>query len=176
MSKVIAFSGSNSSKSINQTLVRIVAPLFETSEVEILNIRDFSAPIYGIDEEEQNGFPASMIQFKKKMDSADGYLISVPEHNGSMPAAFKSLLDWLSRMGGKIFQEKPVLFLGTSPGGRGAASVLKHIQDIMPYRGAKIVGIYGVSNFHDKISNDELIDQDDLTNIKTLITDLENAI
>jgi NAD(P)H-dependent FMN reductase len=173
MKKIIAFSGSNSSKSINQTLINIVSEYFTSCEVEVLNIRDYRAIVYGIDEEVQDGFPESMVNFKEKMDSADGYLISSPEHNGSMPTALKNTFDWLSRMGTKILQEKPVVFLAASPGARGGASVLKHLTEIMPFRGAKIVGSHGVGEFASKISDGKLISEDDKTKIMSLVRALE---
>ena len=45
MKKIIAFSRSNSSKSINQQLVRIVSKYIKNAEVEVISLRDFPAPI-----------------------------------------------------------------------------------------------------------------------------------
>lgn len=176
MKKIIAFSGSNSSKSINQQLIRIVASMVNEVEVEVLDIRDYPAIVYGIDEEENNGFPETMKAFNEKMLSADGYIVSSPEHNGSMPSALKNTLDWISRMGGKIFNEKPTVFLATSPGARGGASVLDHLMTIMPYRGAKIVGGHALGSFSEKVIDGELIEGEDKDKIASLIRDLENQL
>jgi len=176
MKKIIAFSGSNSSKSINQQLINIVATMAKNTTVEILNIRDYPAIVYGIDEEETNGFPESMIAFNEKMKEADGFIFSSPEHNGSMPAAFKNTLDWVSRMGGKIFKEKPTVFLSTSPGARGGASVLDHLMTVMPHRGAKVVGGHPLGNFYEKVENGELKEGDDKVKIEALIQELESVI
>lgn len=47
MKKIIAFAGSNSSNSINQQLVEWAAQQVGDAEVEVLNLRDFDAPISG---------------------------------------------------------------------------------------------------------------------------------
>lgn len=149
MKKILAFSGSNSKNSINQQLIVLSTSLIGADhlEVEVINLRDYEAPIYGIDKEIEDGFPESMKKLKAKFDATDGFMISTPEHNGSMPAVLKNTIDWISRMGGKVFQDKPTVFFSTSPGARGAATALDHLVTIMPYCGAKIVGHYSLGEF-----------------------------
>ncbi|MFZ9029299.1 MAG: NADPH-dependent FMN reductase [Crocinitomicaceae bacterium] len=149
MKKILAFAGSNSLTSINHILVKEAADLITDAEVQLISLRDFEAPVYGIDLEVNEGFPNSMVELYGLFTEVDGFIVGVPEHNGSMPAVMKNTLDWISRQGGKIFQNKPVVFLGTSPGGRGAASAMKHVLEIMPHRGANIVGHYSLPNFND---------------------------
>ena len=149
MKKILAFAGSNSINSINHQLVKGASDLLSESKVQLISLRDFEAPVYGIDVEINEGFPKSMVELYKLFTEADGFIVGIPEHNGSMPAVLKNTLDWISRQGGKIFQNKPVVFLGTSPGGRGAASAMKHVLEIMPHRGANIIGHYSLPNFND---------------------------
>ncbi len=172
MKKIIAFSGSNSYHSINQSLIRAAAQLVSGTEVEVLDLRDYPAPVYGIDLEKSSGFPENMVAFHQKMLTADGFIVSSPEHNGSMPAVLKNTLDWLSRQEGKIFQDKPVVFLSTSEGERGGASVMKHILEIMPYRGAVIVGGLSIGNFSQKIQNDQFVDETTKASVLKLVDEL----
>jgi chromate reductase, NAD(P)H dehydrogenase (quinone) len=172
MKKIIAFSGSNSNHSINQSLIRATAQLVLGTEVEVLDLRDYPAPVYGIDLEKSSGFPENMVAFHQKMLTADGFIVSSPEHNGSMPAVLKNTLDWLSRQEGKIFQDKPVVFLSTSEGERGGASVMKHILEIMPYRGAVIVGGFSIGNFSQKIQNDQFVDEITKESVLKLVDEL----
>jgi len=176
MKKVLAFSGSNSAQSINQQLIHAVCKLKHDLDIKVIDLREYPATIYGIDEEIENGIPHSMIQLRELMLGYDGFIVSSPEHNGSMPAFLKSTLDWLSRQGGKIFQEKPVVFLATSQGARGGASVLKHILEIMPYRGAKIIGVHGVGEFDQKVIGGELIDGPDKDAIEGLLSNLSKSL
>ncbi len=175
MKKILAFSGSNSSESINQKLINAVVEHLSGVEVEVLNLRDYPAPVYGIDLEKEDGFPEQMQALLLKMDDADGYLVSSPEHNGSMPAVLKNTVDWLSRMGKKTFQEKPTLFLSTSPGARGGASALDHLLTIMPYRGAKIVGGYSLGSFHEHYL-EGVLSEEKIKEIQPLLDKLVEAV
>ncbi len=175
MKKILAFSGSNYSKSINQQLVGIAASYVKEAAVEVISLSDFPAVMYGMDEEEANGFPKKMVELKEKMSNANGFIVSSPEHNGSMPAVLKNSLDWVSRQGGKIFNDKPVVFLATSPGPRGGASVLSHLVEIMPYRGAEIVGSHAVGSFQEKVVDNDLTGVDK-EKVQSLVKELENKI
>jgi NAD(P)H-dependent FMN reductase len=176
MKKILAFSGSNSPKSINQRLVHIATKNVKGAEVEIINLRDYTAPVFGVEEQAENGIPESIQSLHSKMQEVDGFLISSPEHNGSMPAVFKNTIDWLSILEMKVFMNKPTVFLATSPGPRGGASVLKHLLDIMPYRGANIIGGHALGSFNDKVVDEELTDKDDNTKIQGLIDQLVTAL
>jgi len=176
MKKILAFSGSNSVNSINQQLVTIAGAFIEKAEVETINLRDYPAVIYGTEEESTNGFPDTIKALHEKMLQADGYLISSPEHNGSIPAVFKNTIDWLSRMGGKTFNDKPTVFLATSPGARGGASVLAHLLAITPYQGANVIGGHGVGSYFDKVVDGELVAGTDKETVVQLIGKLEEAL
>ena len=176
MKKIIAFSGSNSSTSINQQLVRITANMVQDAAISVLDIRDYPAVMYGQDEENTNGFPETMIEFQKQIQSADGFIVSCPEHNGSMPAVLKNTLDWVSRMGGKVFNHKPTVFLTTSPGGRGGATVMSQLLAVMPHQGAQVVGSHSVGSFYDKVKDNQLVDGEDKTKIEELVKQLVLAI
>ncbi|MGD1845354.1 MAG: NADPH-dependent FMN reductase [Salibacteraceae bacterium] len=156
MKTIIAFSGSNSSRSINQHLIRLVAPLFTAAEVKVLDLRDFPAPMYGIDLEEAEGIPESMQQLMDEFRASDGIVLSTPEHNGSMPAFLKNAIDWLSRIEKKPSLNKPMLLLSASPGARGAQSAFEHLNAILPYRGAAIVAGHRVGSFFAKVEEGEL--------------------
>lgn len=176
MKKIIAFSGSNSSQSINQQLITIVAKYIKNVEVEIIDLRDYPAAVYSIDDEIKNGFPSTIEGLHEKIGKADGFIVSSPEHNGSMPAVLKNTIDWLSRMGRKVFNEKPTVFLSTSPGPRGGMSALQHLLAIMPYQGADVIGGHSIGSFQDKIANGELIKGEDRDKIISLMEALEAKV
>lgn len=175
MSKILAFSGSNSKDSINQQLVHAVAPLVEGHEVEVISLRNYAAPVYGIDLEVEEGIPDSMKSLKEKMKEADGFIVSTPEHNGSMSAVLKNTIDWLSRIEQKVFDDKPTVFMSTSPGPRGGASALEHLVAVMPYRGASIVGHYSLGSFGDHYSSGSL-DDTTVLEVKEVLKSLIESI
>ena len=175
--KIIGFSGSNSSTSINQQLVQTIAAYFSSATMEILDLRDYDAPVYGKDLEGQFGIPDQVLDLKEKLAQGSGYVLSVPEHNGSIPAFFKNIIDWLSRTEGPpTFNDKPVLLLSASPGGRGGASVLEHLKKILPYQGAQIIATHGVGSFHEKVKDHDIKEETDKTVLKTYANELEKAI
>jgi chromate reductase len=144
MKKVLAFTGSNSSKSVNRKLLEYAVKKVQGLDVTVIDLRDFPAPIYSMDIEEGDGIPAEILQLRELFDRADGYMLSSPEHNGMMPAFLKNTMDWLSRTEGKIFQDKPVFVMSTSPGPRGGVTNLGNMETLFPHWGASSV----TADFH----------------------------
>lgn len=147
MKQILAFSGSMSTNSINHKLVEFTADQVLGAEVKIIRLSDFEAPLYRSEMESELGFPETVVSLRKLFDEADAFIISTPEYNSSIPAGFKNTIDWLSRMEVKVFQNKPVLLMATSPGARGGRSVLDHLSAIMPFWGAQMVGTFSLPKF-----------------------------
>lgn len=161
--KIIAFAGSNSQQSINKKLATYAASLFEKSEVEVLDLNDFEMPLFSVDIEKEIGQHSLAKAFLEKISTADILVVSLAENNGNYSVAFKNVFDWCSRINGKIFQEKPMLLIATSPGGRGGASVLEIAKSAFPRFGAILKGTFSLPSFNDnfdvekgRISNEEL--------------------
>lgn len=122
--KIVAFAASNSRQSINKQLATYAASLIPDADTEILDLNDYELPLFSVDTEKQLGQPQAAADFFTKLGQAQAIIISFAEHNGSYSAAYKNLFDWCSRINPKVFQNKPMLLLATSPGARGGASVL----------------------------------------------------
>lgn len=153
--KLLAFAASSSSKSINKQLAIYAASLVEGAEVEILDINDYEMPIFSQDREELLGQPELAQQFFAKLGEADGIIISFAEHNGSYTAAYKNLFDWTSRIDMKVFQNKPMVLLATSPGPGGAASVLAAASGSAPYFAADVKGSLSIPSFFDNFDMEQ---------------------
>ncbi|WP_179020617.1 NADPH-dependent FMN reductase [Winogradskyella forsetii] len=154
MKKVISIVGSNSQQSINKQLINYTYGLFEKAHVISIDLNDYVLPIYGIDFESENGIPAPVKRLDKLFNQADGFVVALAEHNGSYAAVFKNTIDWLSRVNMKIWREKPMLLLATSPGGRGGATVLHTAKAYFPYLGSHVVADFSLPNFYDNFSED----------------------
>jgi len=79
-------------------------------------------PLYNADEENAAGLPEAVTQLKDAVANADGLLLATPEYNNGIPGVFKNTIDWLSRPAsdiGRIFGNRPVAIIGTSPGNFG---------------------------------------------------------
>jgi chromate reductase len=164
--KIIAFGGSPSKNSINKKLASYAAHLFIGSEVEVLDLNDFQMPLFSVDIEKEIGQHELAKAFLAKMESADILVVSLAENNGNFSAAFKNIFDWCTRITGKVFNEKPMLLMATSPGGRGGATVLEIAKNAFPRFGADIKGVFSLPSFNDNfdvennlISNPEMDQQ-----------------
>lgn len=161
MKKIIAFAGSSSQNSINKKLANYAAHLFQNASVEVLDLNDYEMPIYSTDREKENGVPQLAVDFFSKITQSDIVVVSLAEHNGAYATAFKNVFDWVSRHNNKLFQQKPVLLLATSPGPRGGMGVLEIAKDRFPRHDAQLIGTFSLPSFNDnfqdgKISNPEL--------------------
>ena len=146
--KIIAFAASNSKKSINKQLVSYAASLLDDAEVEVLDLNDYELPLFSVDKEQELGQPALAQDFFAKIGASDALIISFAEHNGSYTAAYKNLFDWCSRINQKIFQNKPVVLLATSPGARGGASVLAAAVNSAPHFNGELKASLSIPSFH----------------------------
>ena len=122
--KIIAIGASNSKNSINKALATYAANRVEGANVQVLDLNDYEMPIYGIDYENEHGIPQKAEDFRNALHASDGIVISFAEHNGAYSVAFKNVMDWISRIKGDVWGNKPMLLMATSPGGRGGKTVL----------------------------------------------------
>ena len=146
--KILAFAASNSRKSINKQLVSYAASLVEDAEVEVLDLNDYELPLFSEDREKELGHPELAKAFIAKIAASDALMISFAEHNGSYSATWKNLFDWSSRVNGKVFQNKPMVLLSTSPGARGGASVLATATSAAPFYGGRVKASLAIPGFH----------------------------
>jgi NAD(P)H-dependent FMN reductase len=150
MTKVLSFATSNSSVSINRTLVDYAASLLDGAEIESLDIHDYEMPIYRHDREEESGIPQLAHDFLAKIGEADALIIGMTEHNGLYTAAFKNLFDWCSRIGREVFQSKPILLTATSTGPGGAGRVLALAETAFPHFGGEVKATFSLDLYDEK--------------------------
>ncbi|NOQ90936.1 MAG: NADPH-dependent FMN reductase, partial [Gammaproteobacteria bacterium] len=82
---------------------------------------------------------------------------------GSYTVAYKNIFDWASRINPKVFQNKPMVMLATSPGPGGASSVLAAAIASAPFFDGEVKASLSVPGFYDnfdveqgRIINDEI--------------------
>ena len=147
--KIIAFGASNSRQSINKKLATYAANRMSPADIEILDLNDFEMPLYSQDTEAEIGLPKQAQQFLASIKSADAIIISFAEHNGSYTAAYKNIFDWVSRIEQKVFQNKPMVLLSTSPGPGGASNVLALATNSAPYFAGNVKASLSIPSFFD---------------------------
>ena len=150
---IVVFAASNSAQSINKRLAlhaaKILSDEFKAPvEIEMLDLNDYEMPIYS-PAREAKGIPQNAHEFFEKLGKADGVIISLAEYNGSYTAAFKNIFDWSSRIDMKVFQDRPVLVMATSVGGRGGQNVLAAALGGFPFFGANITSSFNFGPFNE---------------------------
>ncbi len=153
--KILAFGASNSINSINKKLAIYAANQMKNVDVTILDLNNFEMPIYSIDREKKSGIPDLAVQFKNHIKEADGLVISFAEHNGAYTTAFKNVMDWMSRLEGSIWENKPMLLLATSPGGRGGKSVLALAANSFKFMNTNSLSSFSLPSFHKNFSEEQ---------------------
>lgn len=180
--KILAFAATSSTRSINHQLVSYAAGRLADAETEILKLNDYELPLFSEDREAELGQPEAAKAFLEKIANSDAVIIAFAEHNGSYTAAYKNIFDWASRINPKVFQNKPMLLLATSPGPGGAASVLATATASAPFFDGVVKASLSVPSFYDnfdteqgRITNDEINTQL-LTAVKSLLESVTPAM
>lgn len=168
--KILAFGASNSRNSINKKLAYYAADLVENAEVTRIDLNEFEMPIFGTDREREEGIPEKALMFRTLVEEHDGIIISLAEHNGAYTVAFKNIFDWISRIKGSTWGDKPMFLLATSPGARGGLSVLEIAARRLPWNGGKVSGTFSLPSF-----NDNFVEGLGITDSK-LLRELEEKI
>lgn len=152
--KIIAFAATSSTTSINKKLATYAASLVKDAQVEILDLNDYELPLFSEDREKELGKPRLAKDFLAQISNCDALIISFAEHNGSYSVSYKNLFDWCSRINNKLFQNKPMIMLATSPGVRGGASVLELAINSAPFFAGDVKGSLAVPSFYDNFDQD----------------------
>ncbi len=176
MKKVITLGASSSKTSINKRFAEYAGRMLKNVELTNVDLNDFEMPLFSVDLEAENGFPSGAIALNELIHSADAFVISLAEHNGAYSTAFKNAFDWLSRIEGKVWRNKPMLLLSTSPGARGGASVLKIALNRFPHMGGNIVNSMSFPSFYENFKEDDIINDDLKNKLIAVVKELQNAL
>jgi len=158
--KVLAFGASNSKTSINKALATYAASKLNDVDVIIADLNDYELPLYSPELERENGVHAEVVRFYDLLDSVDGLVIWFAEYNGNYTPVFKNLFDWVSRIEQKVWKNKPMLAMSTSPGGRGGAGVLNITKEYFPHFGGNIVALFSLPVFQRNFQNGAIINEE----------------
>lgn len=163
--KIFAFAASNSRKSINKQLVSYALTYFDGYDKNLIDLNDYEMPIYSIDKENENGIPQLAYQLASQIDESDLIICSFAEHNGAYTAAFKNILDWISRIKGrKVWNDKPIFAMATSTGARGGSSVLEMAAKRIPFNGGRVVDTFSLPAFGENFDPEKGIINDNFRN------------
>ena len=136
--KVAVINGSLRKDSINKKLALAIAKLAAGKlDMKLLDISDL--PLYNQDFDAD--YPAAATRVKNEIAAADAVLFVTPEHNRSIPAALKNVIDWVTRpYGTGKWQGKIAGIVGASGGQVGTAIAQDHLRSILVAQGIAVMG------------------------------------
>lgn len=80
---------------------------------------DLRLPLFDEDLEIAEGFPPGVLTLHAQITAADAIVIATPEYNKALPGVLKNALDWVSRVPGAAWRDKPVAILSAADGRAG---------------------------------------------------------
>lgn len=127
MTKLIAIVGTNSKKSTNRQLLQFMKKHFsKKAEIELVEIKDI--PLF--DKPFEKKVPKEVEEIAKKIEGANGVIISSPEYDHAAPASLLNALAWLS-YGIRPLLDKPVMLTGASYGTLGSSRAQMHLRQVL---------------------------------------------
>ena len=125
--KFVGLVGSNYDQSYNRKLLEFIRRNFKLKfELEVLEIDE--VPMFNQDEKWDESFQLRLLY--NKITRADGVIIATPEHNHTISASLKSVLEWLSYEV-HPFENKPVMITGASYGTLGSSRAQLQLRQIL---------------------------------------------
>ena len=137
--RFLIFDASLGSGSLNDRLASLVASVVGQREtVDRARMAEFDSPTYDADREKSEGMPAGADLLRRRLETADAFVIVSPEYNASMPGGLKNLIDWVSRARPQPFNGKQGLLMSASPSMAGGNRGLWSLRIPLEHLGARV--------------------------------------
>jgi len=136
----LIFSASLRKDSFNTRLARLAASLIEKNggKVDFASMYEFDCPSFNQDLEVEGKQPDGAVEFRKRIEANNAYIISSPEYNGSIPGFLKNTIDWVSRVRPQPFNEKNALLMSASPSMAGGNRALWSLRIPLEHLGTRV--------------------------------------
>jgi chromate reductase len=134
---LLGISGSLRKEATNRKLIREAARIYGGPYVEA----DLRLPLYDGDLEDAEGIPASVQTLADQIKAAEAVVISTPEYNQLIAGVLKNALDWVSRVPGRPWRDKPLAIVSAADGRAGGARANSSLRLAMvPFRPRMLMG------------------------------------
>lgn len=137
--KLVGIAGSIGEQSYNRELLQFIQKQYsDLVDIELVNIDEL--PVFNPDEDLSDSEAVQSVY--RKVNGADGVILATPEHNHTVPAALKNVIEWLSY---KLhpFEDKPVWIVGASYHNQGSSRAQLHLKQILESPGVNAVVMPG---------------------------------
>lgn len=137
--KLVGIAGTVEEVSYNKKLLQFMANHFSSQvDIDILPIEGI--PMFDQDNDQTE---TQAVQYlNRKIKAADGVIIATPEHNHTITAALKSVIEWLSYRV-HPFEDKPVMIVGASYYDQGSSRAQLNLRQILEAPGVNAVVMPG---------------------------------
>jgi NAD(P)H-dependent FMN reductase len=135
---ITVISGTNRPNSNTREVAGLVYQILVDHDVEadLLDLSDLPAELFVGTSYALK--PKAFASFQKTVLAADGFLVVVPEYNGSFPGVLKYFIDML-KFPDSLY-EKPAAFIGLSSGRWGGVRAVEQLEMVFQYRHAHLFG------------------------------------
>lgn len=113
---LLGLCGSLRRESLNRKLMLEAARAFGPAEFTEADLR---LPLYDGDMEAETGIPVPVQKLAEQIAATDAVVIACPEYNKALPGVLKNALDWVSRVKGTPWRDKPVAIVSAAGGRAG---------------------------------------------------------
>lgn len=124
MSYLLGLCGSLRAASFNRQLMHEARRLYDPAAFEEGNLR---LPLYDGDLEAK-GMPPEVQTLADQIDGAEAVIIASPEYNKAPSGVLKNALDWVSRVEGRPWKDKPVAIMSAAAGRAGGERMQAHLR------------------------------------------------
>ena len=116
--RLLAFAASLRKDSWNRKLVRLAVDAARKAgaEVDHADFHEFDMPLYDREIQDNTGIPGGAQELIRRIEAADGIMISSPEYNFSLPGTIKNAIDWVSRAKPMPLRGRTAFLLSASTG------------------------------------------------------------
>ncbi|MFH8339711.1 NADPH-dependent FMN reductase [Streptomyces sp. AM6-12] len=133
---ILLLSGSLRAGSVNELLLRTAQVVAADAGVRAVRYDGLGRLPHFNPDDDRDPLTAAVAELRAAIGAADGVLICAPEYAGTLPGAFKNLLDWT--VGGTEICDKPVAWVNVAAPGRGQGAEAT-LRTVLGYTGAAIV-------------------------------------
>jgi len=133
--RLVLIGGSLRSQSVNGAVIATAAEIAPAGARAVIYKRLRELPHFNPDDD-HDPLPEPAADLRKQFEDADAVLFSTPEYAGSLPGAFKNLLDWA--VGGSGLYGLPAGWINPSALG-GAQDTYQALRIVLGRAGADIV-------------------------------------
>lgn len=137
---VLVLSASHRPDSYNRKLALLAAEAISAhgGEVDFAEMGEFDAPSFDPRREKEGDIPPQALDFQRRLESNDAFVIASPEYNFSFPGYLKNSIDWVSRLRPQPFQARHGLLMSASPSMVGGNRGLWALRIPLEHLGSRV--------------------------------------